>query len=276
MKGKKMTSNKTVLNTELKEVLTENLTNLNNATSHSAINKMFEAMKKDENHKDLKTFKADTFIKYCWNLADYSGEEKTPLGYEVKRRNNSFEKNVGIAVNLYHGFLNKGDDLNIEFKENVFLVPQKYIDNSKEAQKQPNKKVKLPITKITQAVQFAIDGTRKSRTPSVENTMTETVENACNMFAESILKRNLLENNLPNYKEIYDKFDDGIVKMLEQHRDFTSMLINIYNSSVKAYKESLGLGDAVEFIPESRVYSTQVQDFKKYTPSYLLEAKKAS
>lgn len=265
--------NNIVENTELKKVLLDNLKTLNNATSQATINEMFEAMKKDQNHKDLKTFDKEVFTKYCWNLAGYSGEEKTPLGYELKRRNHSFEKNVQNAVAIYHAFLNKGNEMKIEFKENVFLVPQKYIDNSKEAQKQPNKKVKLPITKIKEATQFVIDGTRKSRTPKTEKTMHETVENACNLFAESILCRNLVKDNLPNYEEIYGKFDDDIIKLLEQHRDFTQMLINVYQSSVKAFKASEGNGETVEYIPESRVYSTQIQDFKKYTPKYLLEAK---
>ena len=265
--------NNIVENTELKKVLIDNLESLNKATSQATINEMFEAMKKDKNHQDIKTFDKDVFIKYCWNLAGYSGEEKTPLGYELKRRNHSFEKNVQNAVSIYHAYLNKGDAMKIEFKENVFLVPQKYIDNSKEAQKQPNKKVKLPITKIKEATQFVIDGTRKSRTPKVEKTMTETVENAINDFATAILSRNLLKNNLPNYEEFFDKFDDNIIKQLENHRDFTQMLINVYESAKKAYKASEGNGQVIEFIPDSRVYSTQIQDFKKYTPSHLLEAK---
>ena len=64
--------NNIVENTELKKVLLDNLKTLNNATSQATINEMFEAMKKDQNHKDLTKFDKEVFIKYCWNLAGYS------------------------------------------------------------------------------------------------------------------------------------------------------------------------------------------------------------
>ena len=272
-----MTKIKEVINEKLKEVLIENLHSLNNASSQNTINEMYEAMKSDTLHNQLDKFDKDKFREYCWNLAGYTGEEKTPLGYELKRRNRTFEQNVQKAITLYYAYLNKGDQFKIEFKNNKFMIPQTYIDGSKEANKNPDKKVVLPSSKIDEASQFVVSGTRKAitkKTPPATPEFIDTLTEAINNFAEALLSKNLVVNNTTlNYQELYTKFKNpNVVKKLEQHINFCNLLISAYKSSEIAFNESKGDGNEVDYMPDSRKLTTDMQEFKEYTPKFLLQA----
>lgn len=267
----------TKINEKLKEVLIENLHSLNNASSQNTINEMYEAMKADTVHNKLDKFDKDKFKEYCWNLAEYTGEEKTPLGYELKRRNTTFERNVQKAITLYYAYLNKGDQFKIEFKNNKFMIPQTYIDGSKEANKNPDKKVVLPSSKIDEASQFVVSGTRKAitkKTPPATPEFIDTLTEATNNFAEALLSKNLVVNNTTlNYQELYTKFKNpNVVKKLEQHINFCQLLVSAYRSSEIAFNKSKGNGDPVDYMPDSRKLTSDTQEFKEYTPKFLLQA----
>ena len=272
-----MTKIKEVINEKLKEVLIENLHSLNNASSQNTINEMYEAMKSDTLHNQLDKFDKDKFREYCWNLAGYTGEEKTPLGYELKRRNRTFEQNVQKAITLYYAYLNKGDQFKIEFKNNKFMIPQTYIDGSKEANKNPDKKVVLPSSKIDEASQFVVSGTRKAitkKTPPATPEFIDTLTEAINNFAEALLSKNLVVNNTTlNYQELYTKFKNpNVVKKLEQHINFCQLLVSAYKSSEIAFNKSKGNGDPVDYMPDSRKLTSDTQEFKEFTPKFLLQA----
>ena len=272
-----MTKIKEVINEKLKEVLIENLHSLNNASSQNTINEMYEAMKADTLHNQLDKFDKDKFKEYCWNLAEYTGEEKTPLGYELKRRNTTFERNVQKAITLYYAYLNKGDQFKIEFKNNKFMIPQTYIDGSKEANKNPDKKVVLPSSKIDEASQFVVSGTRKAitkKTPPATPEFIDTLTEATNNFAEALLSKNLVVNNTTlNYQELYTKFKNpDVVKKLEKHINFCQLLISAYKSSEIAFNKSKGNGDPVDYMPDSRKLTSDTQEFKEFTPKFLLQA----
>ena len=272
-----MTKIKEVINEKLKEVLIENLHSLNNASSQNTINEMYEAMKSDTLHNQLDKFDKDKFREYCWNLAGYTGEEKTPLGYELKRRNRTFEQNVQKAITLYYAYLNKGDQFKIEFKNNKFMIPQTYIDGSKEANKNPDKKVVLPSSKIDEASQFVVSGTRKAitkKTPPATPEFIDTVTEAINNFAEALLSKNLVVNNTTlNYQELYTKFKNpDVVKKLEKHINFCQLLISAYKSSEIAFNKSKGNGDTIDYMPDSRKLTSDTQEFKEFTPKFLLQA----
>ena len=272
-----MTKIKEVINEKLKEVLIENLHSLNNASSQNTINEMYEAMKSDTLHNQLDKFDKDKFREYCWNLAGYTGEEKTPLGYELKRRNRTFEQNVQKAITLYYAYLNKGDQFKIEFKNNKFMIPQTYIDGSKEANKNPDKKVVLPSSKIDEASQFVVSGTRKAitkKTPPATPEFIDTLTEAINNFAEALLSKNLVVNNTTlNYVELYTKFKNpNVVKKLEQHINFCQLLVSAYKSSEIAFNKSKGNGDPVDYMPDSRKLTSDTQEFKEFTPKFLLQA----
>ena len=267
----------TKTNEKLKKVLTENLHNLNRASSQTVINEMYEAMKADQIHNKADKFDKEKFRNYCWKLADYSGEQVTVLGDQLKDRNTTFERNVNLAIDLYYTYLHKGDDFKLSFKNNRFMIPQKYIDGeSKEAQKNPEKSIPMPSNKIKDVSGFVVDGTYPTKTTkgkTLPPEMIDVVTEAINNFAESILSKNLVSKGNINYQELNTKFNDSIVQKLETHKNFISLLIQAYRSSVIAYNKSKGEGKEIEFIPDSRVLTTQMQEFKEYTPKYLFEVK---
>jgi polyhydroxyalkanoate synthesis regulator phasin len=237
----------TKTNEKLKKVLTENLHNLNRASSQSVINEMYEAMKADQIHNKADKFDKEKFRNYCWKLADYSGEQVTVLGDQLKDRNTTFERNVNLAIDLYYTYLHKGDKFNLSF-----------------------------TNKIKDVSGFVVDGTYPTKTTkgkTLPPEMIDVVTEAINNFAESILSKNLVSKGNINYQELNTKFNDNIVEKLETHKNFVSLLIQAYRSSVIAYNKSKGDGKEIEFIPESRVLTTQMQEFKQYTPKYLFEVK---
>ena len=93
----------TKIKTDLKTLLIENLKSLNEATSPKTIWNLFQAMKNETNDVfKAKIFDGEKVRDYCWNLANYAGQQKDKLtGLITAERNKLFEYNVLRAIPIY-------------------------------------------------------------------------------------------------------------------------------------------------------------------------------
>ena len=105
----------TKIKTDLKTLLIENLKSLNEATSPKTIWNLYEAMKNETNDVfKAEIFDSESVREYCWNLANYKGQQKDKLtGFITVDRNELFEKNVIRAISIYKEKTVNGSDSKI-------------------------------------------------------------------------------------------------------------------------------------------------------------------
>ena len=73
--------------------------------------------------QNAKIFDGEKVRDYCWNLANYAGQQKDKLtGLITAERNKLFEDNVLRAIAIYKENQINGSASKIEFKEKAFVV----------------------------------------------------------------------------------------------------------------------------------------------------------
>ena len=218
----------------LKQLLIQNLNDINNASSPQTIWNIVQAMQSETNDV-FKLQDWDKVREYCWNLASYSGQQKDKLGYIVAERNMLFEYNVSRAISIYKEQKVKGDESKITFKEKSFIVPLKdYKPNHKDLEKNPDKMVKIPLSEIVEFSDYSISGVRATKGTTSKPIFSEALYEAIIDFKLSILKgHNLIthtkETNIYsfNYEAFVDKFDDDVIKDLKELQDFINQLLEV-------------------------------------------------
>jgi len=238
----------TKIKTDLKTLLIENLKSLNEATSPKTIWNLFQAMKNETNDVfKAKIFDSEKVRDYCWNLASYAGQQKDKLtGLITAERNKLFEDNVLRAIAIYKEKQVNGSDSKIEFKEKAFVVSLKdYKPNHKDLKKNPNKKVKLPLSEIVEFTDYAITGERKTKGTTAKPIFSVALYDAIVAFKTAILKGNGLmnydkaENKYSfNYESFVDKFDDDVITDLENLKGFINLLLQVNATAINNLEEN--------------------------------------
>jgi len=238
----------TKIKTDLKTLLIENLKSLNEATSPKTIWNLFQAMKNETNDVfKAKIFDSEKVREYCWNLASYAGQQKDKLtGLITAERNKLFEENVLRAIAIYKENQINGSDSKIEFKEKSFVVSLKdYRPNHKDLKKNPNKKVKLPLSEIVEFTDYAITGERKTKGTTEKPIFSVALYDAIVVFKTAILKGNGLmnydkaENKYSfNYESFVDKFDDDVITDLENLKGFIDLLLQVNATAINNLEEN--------------------------------------
>ena len=237
MKGKKM-SNKQI-KIDLKTLLIQNLKDIDNASSPLTIWNLVQAMNNETNDV-FKLQDWDKVREYCWNLASYKGQSKDKLGFIVAERNTLFEYNVSRAISIYKEQKIKGAESKIQFKEKAFIVPLKdYKPNHKDLKKNPDKMVKIPLSEIVEFSDFSISGVPKTKGTTSKPLFNEVVFNAVDAFIVSLSKNHNLIKKVKetneyafNYTEFVDKFDEEVVKDLNNLKTFVDLLLDVNETAI--------------------------------------------
>ena len=261
----------TIIKSDLKTLLINNLNDINNASSPLTINNLVVAMQNEKNDVFKKEiFDANKVKDYCWNLASYAGQVKDKLGFITSDRNKLFEDNVLRAISVYKEKIIKGSESKIQFKEKSFIVKlADYKPDHKDLKKAPNKMVKLPLSELVNFSDESISGVKKTKGTVAKPLFNEVVFNAVEEFKESIckgtqlIKYNKEENSYGfNYESFINKFDNDVVKDLNSIKDFIELLLDVNETAiaeatedgnVKVDKEIADV-HVVEFKPFSKMF----------------------